>query len=66
MGFTVKDMIDALEKIDNKDLPICIDDWNEQYKSPAIVGNISVYHECVYFDDSGRAIGDFVCIETKD
>ena len=63
----VQDMIDLLNKVEDKQLPICIEDWNENYRVPAVITNIDNCIDSRYLVlGDGEKIGDYICLEAGD
>ncbi len=64
----VQQLIEALQTIQNKDLPVCIEDWNEQIQPPAVAEEVDLIltHGVFFQSGRGRINGPYVFIGTKD
>ena len=62
----VQEMIDVLESINDKALPVCIDDWNVQYESPAVAKSVQLCDAEYLHCGLSRMAGKYVCIGIDD
>ena len=61
---TVQDLIDALQKIEDKSLPVCMADWNEGSRPPVLINVVEPVKNCGYMILSqGFSRQSFVCLD---
>ncbi len=58
----VQELIDHLQAIEDKTQTVCIEDWNEGYRRPAVCHKPEVVHGEHLFVGLGISVGKFVCI----
>jgi len=62
----VQEMIDALQKIEDKTLPLCVEDWNEMYASPAIASKPEICNGSYKYCGHPNLQGEYVCISAEE
>lgn len=62
----VQEAIDELQKVEDKTLPLCIVDWNEQYAGAAEADVIEFVNIGYLACGRGRMQGPCICIDVND
>lgn len=62
----VKELIEILNKIENKELPLCLADWSEEYMPNSVADSVEEINNAEYLTiGEGRQVGSYVLITIK-
>lgn len=60
---TVQQLIDILSKIDDKSLPVCLEDWNEGWAFPDHLSSVKVVNDRISTSDGKKTT--FVLLDIR-
>ena len=58
----VQELIDKLQKIEDKSLPVCIEDWNERYRNPAVLTEVEQWDSAYLVSGKGDVLGKYISL----
>jgi hypothetical protein len=59
---TVAELIAQLQKLPDQSLPVCLDDWSEEYVDPSEVGTVKLEDGAHYLKAAPDSTGPYVCL----